>query len=125
MDRFVNLLSSIDHTADNDCIDELVVSFTNVIQGCADPLFSRHINVKPNASLTKGNIPWMTPECKQLKHDFMLCLNEYRNTKTDESRREMVQVRNKYTKCANKCRFNHNKLKTERLVNAQKQNSKE
>ena len=54
----------------------------------------------------------------------MLCLNEYRNTKTDESRREMVQVRNKYTKCANKCRFNHNKLKTERLVNAQKQNSK-
>ena len=81
------MLSSIDHTADNDCIDELVVSFTNVIQGYADPLFSRHINVKPNASLTKGNIPWMTPECKQLKHDFMLCLNEYRNTKTDESRR--------------------------------------
>ena len=67
----------------------------------------------------------MTPECKQLKHDFMLCLNEYRNTKTDESRREMVQVRNKYTKCANKCRFSHNKLKTERLVNAQKQNSKD
>ena len=28
VDRFVNLLSSIDHTADNDCIDELVVYFT-------------------------------------------------------------------------------------------------
>ena len=83
-------------------------------------MFSRHINVKLNASLTKGNISWMTPQCKQLKHAFMLCLNEYRNTKTDESRTEMVKVRNKYTKCAYKCRFNHNKLNIERLVNAQK-----
>ena len=38
VDHFLNLLSSIDHTVDHDCIDELVVSFTNVIQGCADPL---------------------------------------------------------------------------------------
>ena len=75
VDRFINLLSSIHHTAvcmylltstaDHVCIDELVVSVTNVIQGCADPLLSRHSNVKPNASLTKRNIPWMTPECKQ------------------------------------------------------------
>ena len=60
-----------------------------------------------------------------LKKEFLSCLNGFRNIKTDELRKKMVKARFKYSSCARKCRYDHDRHITLRLQQTEKSNIRE
>ena len=123
-DKFIDVFATVGPEPDKDCINVLVNSFTEVIQSCADPLFGRTVRVR-NGITSTGRVDWMTPECGELKLEFMQCLNEWRNLKTDVARRALVTARSRYTLCARKCRLEHDKSRTRAILEARHENTRE
>ena len=66
----------------------------------------------------------MTISVKKKRHYFTYFLNKYRALKTDENRRKMVKARSDYKTFIRKCRYNYDKEKTSRFVNAKYKNAK-
>ena len=68
------------------------------------------------------NMSWYSEECEDKRHYFLHLLNEYRQNDSNENRKRMVQARTLFKSCARKCRLNHDKEQTTRLL-ANKQNN--
>ena len=92
-----------------------------MIQEHADPLFSHTTVITDSPRSDKTcNANWMSDECLNLKKEFSSCLNDFRNIKTDELRKKMVKARSKYSTCARKCRYDHDRHITLRLQQTEK-----
>ena len=97
-----------------------------MIQEHADPLYSYTTVITDSPRSDKTcNVNWLSDECLNLKEEFLSCLNVFRNIKTDKLRKKMVKARSKYSTCARKCRYDHDRRITLRLQQTEKSNIRE
>ena len=96
-----------------DFINDIVLEFTNVI----NDIFSRNISHKIDPPKdNRINMSWCSEECEDRRQDILRLLNEYRQNDSNENRKRMVQARKLFKSCARKCRLNHDKEQTTRLL---------
>ena len=79
LEKMANLFSDAGDSPSEQSVNDLIESFTNLIQEHADPLFSYTtvITDSPRSGKT-CNVNWMSDECLNLKKDFLSCFNEFR-----------------------------------------------
>ena len=103
--------------------------FSSILENVASPLFKATSN-KTNTNSTercvdeKKSNPWYNEQCIEKKHYFLRKLDKYRETKDDESRIGMVKARSEYKTILRKCRYEYDKNKTSRFINAKYKNAK-
>ena len=103
----------------NKCLSE----FTSLLEDVASPLFkatSNNTNVNASERLfnDKNLNPWYDEHCIEKKHYFLRMLDKYRESKDDVSRIGMVKARSEYKSTLRKCRYEYDKKKTSRFINA-------
>ena len=104
-----------------DFINDIVLEFTNVISSVASDIFSRKISHNINSLKdNRINMSWYVRIDDMIF--FLYLLNEYRQNDSNENRKRIVQARKLFKSCARKCRLNHDKDETNRLL-ATKQNN--
>ena len=93
LEKMANLFSDAGDTPSEQSVNDLIENFTNLIQEHADPLFSRTTVITDSPRSDKTcNVNWMSDESLNLKKEFLSCLNDFRNIKTDELRTKMVKA---------------------------------
>ena len=109
----------------NECLSE----FTSLLEDVASPLFkatSNNTNVNASERLfnDKNLNPWYDEHCIEKKHYFLRMLDKYRESKDDVSRIGMVKARSEYKSTLRKCRYEYDKKKTSRFINAKYKDAK-
>ncbi|MCW4345840.1 MAG: reverse transcriptase family protein [Candidatus Thiodiazotropha endolucinida] len=104
-------------------VKSCVSDFTNVLDNIARPLFNKKINF--NSKSNHGSNSWYNDECREEKYNFLRMLDKYRQSKTDENRKNMVSARSKYKQVIRKCRFAYDREKTAAFVSAKNKNAKQ
>ena len=109
----------------NECLSE----FTFLLEDVASPLFkatSNNTNVNASERLfnDKNLNPWYDEHCIEKKHYFLRMLDKYRVSKDDVSRIGMVKARSEYKSTLRKCRYEYDKKKTSRFINAKYKDAK-
>lgn len=67
---------------------------------------------------------WYIDESQEKKYCFLHMQGKYRELKTDENRINMVRARSKYKLLLRKCRYEYDREKTNKFVNAKNKNAK-
>ena len=89
LEKMANLFSDAGDTPSEQSVNDLIESFTNLIQEHADPLFSHTTVITDSPRSDKTcNVNWMSDKSLNLKKEFLSCLHDFRNIKTDELRKK-------------------------------------
>ncbi|XP_053383852.1 uncharacterized protein LOC128550031 [Mercenaria mercenaria] len=111
----------------NQDVDDCLQSFQTIVDKVASPLFKKAVRKRTendsNGSFQNNNI-WYNNECCEKKDVFLNLLNGYRSDPNDVNRINMVQARSIYKNTLRKCRYNFDKEKTSKLVNARFKNAR-
>ena len=122
------LNSDIGNCHSNDDIECCISKFIGVLDEVSTPLFRKkifnHIYDDNNNSSKENDQPWYTKECSEKQFYFYKMLKKFREVKSDENRVNMVKARSEYKSVLRKSRFEFDKKKTERFVNAKFKNAK-
>ncbi|MCG8033307.1 MAG: reverse transcriptase family protein, partial [Candidatus Thiodiazotropha taylori] len=118
-----NLSSCSNKEEVQSCVSHFVSIFENV---CA-PIFKKinNDNTSKNTPFS-GDMenPWYNDACHEAKFCFLHMLNKYRESKSDENRRNMVKARSSYKTLMRKCRYEYDRVKTDELCKAKNKNAK-
>lgn len=115
---------------ENEGISTCISEFTNLIENIASPIFKRTNYRNNDKSAEKVNFsdvkenPWFDEKCNEKKHVFSFMLNKYRDSKSDTDRINMVKARSEYKSMIRKCRYEYDKEKTSRFINAKFKDAK-
>ena len=96
------------------------------MESACPPLFKRNIkHDTDDYTFNESKQPWFSDECKEKRNLFYRYLNIYRSNKHDcDFRRNMFNARLEYKKVMRRCRYEHRKSQTEKLVNSRSKNAK-
>ena len=105
------------------CLSELV----DILETAAKPFLKKN---KQNEDLAQNSMsekenPWYTNECHDKKFTFLYMLDKYRDSNSEENRKNMVKARSEYKTLLRKCRYDYDKKNTNQLVDAKFKNAKE
>ena len=122
------LNTSIPRCSENHEIDQCLSDFVNIIEHAASPIFKDSNKHKDAKQLfTNNNIsenPWFDERCGEKKHYFLRMLDKYRESKNEINRIGLVKARSEYKCLIRKCRFEYDKQKTSRFINAKYKNAR-
>ena len=120
--KFFDIFTHVDMNMNKENVDQLVRSFTEIICDKADPLFTKTITIKNAEPCPKLN--WLSDECLELRNEFFIALNEFRNNCDDTSRLNMTQARSRYVNASRRCRRDNNSKATDQIMSCIKSDSK-
>lgn len=109
---------------DNVIIDKCIYALQCVIEYAAEPFLKRKAKHTSYSTASKSNQEWYDTECKNMKKDFDLAIDIFKETNSDDDLNNLCTIRNKYrTLCRKKNRINKEK-NAKNLVSLSKDNSK-
>ena len=84
-------------------------------------MFKKSFNLTNDSERTyeiRQEAPWYGERCAEKKFYFMRMLDKYRLSKSDANRCSLVKAGSEYKAILRKCRYEYDREKTSRFVNA-------
>ena len=105
------------------CLSELV----EILDTAAKPFFKK---TQKSSDLVQNipngkEKPWYTNECHDKRFTFLYMLDKYRDSNSEQNRKNMAKARSEYKTLLRKCRYKHDKNNTDKLICAKFKNAKE
>ena len=101
-------------------------ALVNIFETVTSPVFIKMQKIKPKPSFFFSNEiynPWYDERCAEKKNSLRM-LDKYRGSRDDESRIGMVKARSAYKSFLRKSRYDFDKERTSRFMNAKYKNAK-
>ena len=126
MEKLHTLNTKIKNCTNKCSINECLNEFVHVIESAATGMFKPNKDSSKSESSfsEKNDSPWFNDECQEKRYNFLTWLDKYRETQNDETRINMVKARSEYKSTLRKCKYEHDKTKTQKLVHAKYKNAK-
>ena len=120
------LNTKIRNCTERGSINECLSEFVQVIDDAASGMFkpNKVSSVSENSFSEKNDSPWFSDECHEKRYNFLIWLDKYREIQSDETRINMVKARSEYKSTIRKCKYEYDKSKTQKLVQAKYKNAK-
>ena len=71
-----------------------------------------------------GENPWYDEKCIEKEYYFLRRVSKFRESKNDANRIGLVKARSEYKTILRKCRYEYDREKTSRFVNARYKNAR-
>ena len=118
-----SIAEKLKQATSNEEVDTSFTSFTSLVENVAKPFF-KISKEDHNLQNVKSNFVY-NEECEYKKIVFLNLLNKYRAEKSDTNRMNMVRAKSDFKAEVRKFKFEQDKAKTKRLVDAKYRNAKE
>ena len=120
------LNTKIRNCTERGSINECLSEFVQVIDDAASGMFkpNKVSSVSENSFSEKNDSPWFSDECHEKRYNFLIWLDKYREIQSDETQINMVKARSEYKSTIRKCKYEYDKSKTQKLVQAKYKNAK-
>ena len=109
-------------------IDSNIEKFTKVMDKICDPLFAKNVstsNYDYNGQTKPNKQPWFDDDCHRARKTYYEELNKFRDRKTADNQRSLVNARTNFKTVLRQKRFAYDKQKTDRLIVSKNKNAKE
>ena len=120
--------ASIPNCTENYEIDQCLSELTCIIEQAASPIFKNSANKSQGTehmfSNKTGENPWYDERCIEKKYYFLRMLNKFGESKNDANRMGLVKASSEYKTMLRKCRYEYDREKTSRFVNARYKNAR-
>ena len=126
--RQLNLLNSnISECSNESDIHSCVSEFVNIIHNVSAPLFKKPIKTEKcnNSFSNEKQNPCFNDECQEKKDCFLYMLDKYRQSKSDDNRKNMVTARSEYKSLIRRCRYKFDREKTDKFILSKNKNAKQ
>ena len=120
-ERLNELNARIPNCTENGEINQCLTDFNAIIENAASPVYKETCkppNISEQSCPNKQEAPWFDERCTEKKYYFMRMLDRYRLSKNDVNRIGLVKARSKYKAILRKCRYECDRERTSRFVNA-------
>ena len=130
LEKLIFLNANISSCTDDSEVKYCLNDFVSIFETVSSPIYKRSKQrecsnaVSDDTFSNKNDQPWFTDECQEKKYCFLYMLDKYRESKTAENRKNMVRVRSEYKLLLRKCRYEYDREKTNKFVNAKNKNAK-
>ena len=115
------VLNELTENVNNNQIDSVVQSFTNVLFDCTSAAFSRSAHPTNKA---KAKDAWFDNNCAEASNNFKQDRNQFLRNKSHTNRSSFVSMRTRYNKIKKIAKKNKSKKKAGRFLHWQKNNQK-
>ena len=130
LEKLNSLNANISSCTDDSEVKYCLKDFVSIFETVSSPIYKRSKQRKCSNAISddtfsnKNDQPWFTDECQEKKYCFLYMLDKYRESKTAENRTNIVRVRSEYKLLLRKCRYEYDREKTNKFVNAKNKNAK-
>lgn len=130
LERLNSLNANISSCSDENDVKSCLKDFESIFDTVCAPIYKKlrrrdSPDIPSNvAEANKNENLWYNEECHEKKYWFLYMLDKYRESKTDENRKNMVKARSGYKMLLRKCRYEFDREKTNKFVNAKNKNAK-